>query len=502
MKVTFVHVGREHLGIEYLSSVLKDNGFDVGLAYDPGLFSREDNVFYSSFFAGLFSRRSELIGKIVKDKPDVIAFSAYTTNYRLILGLAKEIKEKSDIPVVFGGAHPTLVPDEVIGHDFVDFLIRGEAEYSFLDLLISLRDRSSLGGIGNLWYKRNGQVIKNDLRPPVKDLDSLPFPDKDLFRSEIRYRDDYMIMASRGCPCNCSYCSESYLNKIYCGKYFRRRNIDSVIGELKAMKDRYGFKRVMFFDGIFFTDGEWVESLLYEYKKEIGVPFRCTGHVSFVNDKIIKLMKDAGCYCIDFGVQTFNENIRRDILNRHETDDQIEKAFDVCDKVRLRYDVDLIFGLPSVSDDDYLLPVKFMDSHRYFNRLKCYYLSYFPKLQITERARRSGLLDDTDIEEIERGNIGDWFHLDSIKDMRHKRWKEDFEKFYKVYPIIPSSLRKFIVRHKFHRFFHLIPRVLIVLIQLLIGLCKKDYRFVIYINNYLYHAKKRLLYPLLRAKSQ
>jgi radical SAM superfamily enzyme YgiQ (UPF0313 family) len=492
MKIIFVHIGRENLGIEYLSSVLKNYGFEVGLAYDPGLFTREDNVLYSPFLEKLFDQKEKIINEVEAFGPDVVAFSAYTTNYSKILFLARQIKSKINVPTVFGGIHATLVPDEVIRHDCVDFLIRSEGEGPLLELLISLRDKLPAGEIKNLWYKKNGQVIKNDLRFPVDDLDKLPLPDKDLFKDALRFRDDYMLLTSRGCPYSCSYCCESYFNKIYKGRYFRRRSIYSVIDELKVMRQRYRFKRVTFFDSILFTDERWLRDFLKEYKKEISLPFRSIGHVNFASYEIIKSLKDAGCYAIDFGVQTFNEGVRKDILCRPETNEQIKKAFSICDNLKLRYDVDLMFGLPKASEEDYRMPIYFMSKSKYLNRLKCYYLSYFPKLSIIDKARGLGILEDKDINDIESGRIGDWFHLDSIKDKKHKKLKEDFQKLYKIFPIIPFSLRSAILKHRIYRFFHLIPNILVIFIQLIIGISKRDYRFKIYINNYVFNLKKRL----------
>lgn len=492
MKIVFVHIGREHLGIEYLSSLLKTHGHDVRLAYDPGLFSQDDNVFYSPFLASLFSRKKVLADEVRGHNPDLVAFSAYTNNFRLMLDLAREVKRRIAVPIVFGGIHPTLVPEEVIKHNFIDFLIRGEGEYPFLELVAALKNNLPVNNIESLWHKANGKIIKNDMKPALNNLDSLPLPDKDLFKEEIKYRDDYMIMATRGCLYSCSYCCESYMNKTYPGKYFRKRGIDSIIKELSVMKEKHNFKRVMFFDSILFTDEKWLSGLLFEYKREIAVPFRCIGHVNFASYENIKSLKDAGCYCIEFGVQTFNETIRKNVLNRFETNNQIEKAFSICDKLKLRYDVDLMFGIPSISEDDYKLPLEFMGGHSYLNRLKCFYLSYFPKLSIVDRAREKGILSDDDIDKICKGDIGDWFHLDSIKDANHKKWRRDFEKLYKIYPILPSFLTKPILKCRAYRLFHLIPNSLVILIQLTIGVFRSDYRFGVYINKYFNQFKNLL----------
>ncbi|MBU1062055.1 MAG: B12-binding domain-containing radical SAM protein [Candidatus Omnitrophica bacterium] len=493
MKVTFVHLGREHLGIEYLSSVLKKAGHEISLAYDPGLFGTEDNVFYIPFLERVFDRKNEVISRIESSTPDLVAFSVYTSNYQWTCDVARTIKEKMNVKTVFGGVHVSLVPEEVVKNDFVDFVIIGEGEYALLDLVNTLSSNRPEYSIPNVWYKKGGEVIKNPLRPPIKDLDSLPFPDKGLFENYINYRDDYMVMTARGCVFSCSYCCEAYFHKIYSDGYFRRRSASSVISELKAMKKRYNFKRVMFFDSVFFTDKKWLSGFLHEYKKEISVPFRCEGHVSFVDEDLIRLMKDSGCYGIDFGVQTFNESIRKDILHRNETNDQIDKAFSICGKLKLRYDVDLIFGLPLVKEEDYELALEFMYSHKYFNRLKCYYLAYYPKLPIVDRAIELGIIYTKDVESFEKGNVGDFFHQDSINDPHHKAWKDNFEKLYKLFPVMPSFLKRFIIKKKLYRHFHIIPGFIVIVFQLAIGLCKRDFRFIIYIKYYLSHFKKKVV---------
>lgn len=495
MNITFVHLGREHLGIEYLSAVLKRAGHRTCLAHDPGLFTLEDNVFYSPFLARAFSRKKEVIAVIESSAPDLVVFSAYTSTYPWVCDIASTVRETMSVRTVMGGVHATLVPDAVIKNEFVDYVVIGEGEYVLLDLVEALSSGGDPGDIAGLWYKKDGRVVRSDIRPPIRDLDSLPMPDKGLFEKEFRFRDDYMTMASRGCPMECSYCCESFFHKVYRDNNFRQRSVGSVMGELKAMAKRYRYKRVMFFDSIFFADKKWISEFLPEYKREIGVPFRCTGHVGFVDETVIRAMKDAGCYCVDFGVQTFNEDTRRELLNRPETNAQVHRAFSICDRERLRYDVDLMLGLPLVTENDYKLPVEFMREHIYFNRLKCYNLVYYPGLELLDRARELGIAGEEDRGRIEKGEIGNWFHVDSIKDYKTKKTKKDFENLYKLLPIIPRGAWESLIKKRLYRFFHYIPGFAVVLGQMVIGLFRKDYRFYIYIMNYFHQFKKRLFRP-------
>lgn len=492
MKILFVHFGREHLGIEYLSSVLKKGNHRVYLAHQYGLFSREDNVLYSPALERLFTRKNFISKKIKEVEPDLIAFSVYTTTYQWALNLADKIKRDFKLPVLFGGIHATLVPEEIIKHESIDYLIRGEGESAFLELADALDKNASLSNIENLWHRKGGVIFRNQMREPLQDLDSLPLPDKELFKECVRYKDDYMILTSRGCPYNCSYCCESYLNDIYDNKFFRRRSVDSVINELSHAKAKYGVKEVMFFDSIFFTDKIWLSRLLERYKKEIGVPFRCTGHVNHFDYQTAKIIKDAGGYCIEFGIQTFNQDIRQNFLNRFEKNYQIKSAFKICDESGLRYDIDLMFGIPGSTEEDYESALDFISECKYLNRIKCYYLTYYPRLLIVDKASQSGLLDKNDIDDIERGKIGNWFHFDSIKSLEHKKWKDNFAKVYKIYPIMPGFLKSIIIRKKAYKYFYLVPGFIVVLLQLFIGLKKRDYRFKIYLNNY-FHSFKNLL---------
>ncbi len=128
MKILFINYGRENLGIEYLSAMIKPLGYEVYLANDPGLFSQEDNVFYNQFLQNIFDRKRHILRKVKEIRPDIIAFSVYTTTYKWASELAKEIKKEMNVIIIFGGIHVTLVPEEIIKNDFIDYLVLGEAE--------------------------------------------------------------------------------------------------------------------------------------------------------------------------------------------------------------------------------------------------------------------------------------------------------------------------------------------------------------------------------------
>lgn len=485
MRITFVHLGREHLGIEYLSGILKHQCHEVALAYDPGLFGPEDNVFYIPFLEKVFDRRQQVIATIKASSPDLIAFSVYTGTYQWACGIAREIRRDLDTPVVFGGSHATLVPGTVAANRDIDFVIEGEGFSALPQLVDALASGNGrFDRVDNLWFRKNGRVCRNPLAPPLADLDSLPFPDKTLFEADVNFIDDYVIISSLGCIFNCSYCCESYLNRLYQHKYYRRRSVASVMDELITMKARYHFKEVMFNDALFFTDKTWLAQLITEYRKEVGVPFRCFGKISHLDDDVCRLLKTGGCYCIEFGMQTWNETVKKKVLHRNETNARALEAFKCCDRFGLRYDIDHIFGLPGETIQDHVDGLYYYSQLKRLNRIKCHNLTYFPNTAIAEFAVDHQMLTAEDMSGLEQGKIAGFFHGDAIRDRRLKKAKEAFAKCYKWLPILPQALIRRFLRTDDWRVFGIIPGPVIILGQLLVALKGRDYRYLVYLKYY------------------
>jgi radical SAM superfamily enzyme YgiQ (UPF0313 family) len=485
MRITFVHLGREHLGLEYLSSIIKREGHEVALAYDPGLFGPEDNVFCIPLLEKLFNQRQQVISAIKESSPDLIAFTVYTGTYQWACGIAGEIKRSLKAPIVFGGIHAALVPETVIANNDIDFVIVGEGFQAFPALVSALSagdDR--LAEVDNLWFKKNGAVVRNRLAPPLAELDSLPFPDKTLFEKDVNYIDDYVIISSLGCVFNCSYCCESYLNRLYQHKYFRRRSVASVMAELTAMKRKYHFKEVMFNDALFFTDKEWLRQLMTEYRKAVNVPFRCFGKVSHIDDDICRMLKDGGCYCIEFGMQTWNEALKKKVLHRQETNTLAMEAFQRCDRFGLRYDIDHIFGLPGEKTADHVDGLRFYSQLKLLNRIKCHNLTCFPNTAMAQFAYDNQVLTREDIDKLARGDVSDFFHGDAIRDRQLKAAKDNFSKCYKLLPVIPQFIIRKLIRSGDCRLFQWIPRPVVILGQLLVALKGRDYRYLVYSKYY------------------
>jgi len=492
MKIVFVYKGAENLGIEYLSSVLRRQGHKIHLVFDPGLFS--DKYYLNMSILGkFFDQRNRIISDILDLKPDLVAFSVITDLYQWASQMASQIKKVMDVPIVFGGIHPTSVPEVCIKNDFVDYVIVGEGEDSLAELVNNLEQGSAVDRIGNLWFKRGGQVIKNPVRPLIQNLDEIPFPDKKLFASSVMVNDSYLIMTARGCLYSCSFCANNVLRKVYAhkGRYIRRRSAENVIKELVYAKETYHPREITFCDDIFTLDKQWLRGFLRDYRYYIGLPFRCLSHPIFFDYEIATMLKESNCSRLKLSPQTMNENNRKKILKRTETNEQIIRSFKICDDLGIRYTIDHMLGIPDDTEKDYLCALELYSRSRYLSRIKCYYLCYFPKIDIIDFAKASSILSEEDTKDIEEGRQKFYFSGNTALEKNKDRWKtaQNFSVFFRLLPIFPRFFCNLIIRIKLYKKFYLVPSLLIYPIEGIIAIKNKDTIAIPYLKYYLYHLK-------------
>src|SRR5688572_17593411 len=235
MRCTFVCMGAENISIESLSALLRAHGHEVSLAYDQSLFD-DKNYLFKAGVARFFDHKDVIVGQVVASKPDLIAFSVMTPTYQWALDMARRIKQWVDVPIIFGGIHPTTCIDKVILEDCVDIVCKGEGDYPLLDLCNAIEAGREDLTIKNLWFKKDGRVIQNEMRAAISKLDDLPAPDKALFAPHVPIHNSYLAVTSRGCPFACHFCALSYYAeeaKLLGSKRLRERSVPHVIAELK-----------------------------------------------------------------------------------------------------------------------------------------------------------------------------------------------------------------------------------------------------------------------------
>lgn len=377
MKVLFFHpsnyleIGIPQ-GIAILSAILKKNGHEVEL-FDTTFLKTKPNIPENDDkMAGptIHKKTSYTLEDLVKDdpivsiekefqtkidnfKPDLIAVSTMTTNYDFAIKVMKKVK--ASCPIIFGGIHPTLCPEEVISESKIDMICIGEGDDALPELCKAIESGKDYINIKNLWVKsKNGIIYKNGPRQFV-NLDTLPCPDWSIFDSRHLYRPfmgevykGSFYISSRGCPAECTYCVNRTLREMFkgCGRYFRYQNPETTISQLTELKKKYGATWFKFGDDTFLLQP--IENLkkLSITLKSLGILFGCSVRPNTVTEEKVKLVKEMGCVAMSIGVETGNEEIRRKVLNRQISNEQIQKALDIVNKYKIRISTFNMIGLP------------------------------------------------------------------------------------------------------------------------------------------------------------
>ena len=232
----------------------------------------------------------------------LVGISTITSTAPRAYALADKVREKG-VPVIMGGPHVTFMADEALEH--ADFVIRGEGEQTLMAFIDAREKGESFSGIPNLSYRENGRTIHNDLRPFVKDLDQIPFPDLSLLKPTkkgISSLSSIPVQTSRGCPFACSFCSVTGMF----GRKYRFRSTENIIKELRRYDHRKNL--IFFYDDNFTADRRRAKDLLEAMIRE-RFKFKWTTQVraDVAKDlELVKLMKKAGCHTLYIGFESVN----------------------------------------------------------------------------------------------------------------------------------------------------------------------------------------------------
>lgn len=453
MKIAFINDSSERLGVASIAAVLQDAGHEVEIFIDHQFFNDENiNI---KWLHRIFDRKKALIAKLKSFDPDLVGFSIVSDFYTWACQMAEIIKKNLDVPIIFGGIHPTSSPYRVLKNKFVDMVCVGEGEYAFLDLAESLKMGSLDYSIKNIWFKKGDELIRNEMRPLIKNLDELPLPSKDLYYSKgDHFSKSYYIMASRGCVFACSYCCHSYLKNLYKdnGPYFRQRTVDNVLSELSIAKEKYKIKHVRFFDDSLGANKEWLKEFSLKYSKNINIPFMCYLHPSHVSKESLALLKNAGCCEIEIGVQSLNPEIRKTILNRNVETEDIRKAINMIKNEGISVVADNIVGLPDQTEKDIIEMATFYNENR-VNRIYFFWLRCYPSTPITELAKQRGLISDIEYEEIMSGHITRPFSRGG--STATKDWL-GFQFLIFISQLLPKGIVNWLIKKKSYKYLHYI----------------------------------------------
>jgi len=292
--------------------------------------------------------------------PDIIAITALSSEYDFLMKFWNKIKVSKNTLVIIGGIHVTLVPEKTIETKLFDLVVLGEGEATFKDILLRIENNKEIHNIeGTYFYNRKtDKITKNPKRYllPAEKLWEIendyslfsdefferPYDGKKIRRNEIEI--------SRGCPFNCSYCSNSSL-KLFnkgLGKYVKTKPINSSIMQMKRLVDDFKVDIFSLADECFLSHKtEWLKEFIKKYKENVNKPYFFMTRPETVTEEKIELLIDAGIpFQASIGVESGSEDILSNVCNRSCTPDHIRKAFKILNKYKVRTNAFFIVGFP------------------------------------------------------------------------------------------------------------------------------------------------------------
>ncbi len=377
MKVLFVHrmVHQDPLGIMYLSAALRRAGHEVHFA-DAAL-------------------EPAWMDRAVRLKPGIVGYSALTGSQGFFLDANRALKRRMDFLSVWGGPHPTFFP-EFIEEDGVDVVCVGEGEGAIVDLAGAMDAGADTGAIPNLHVKTGSGIARNDPRPLVEDLDSLPLPDRGILERYPEYRcsTTRSVIASRGCPFSCTFCYNARYREMMRGKgrYARHRGVDSVIEECVLRGDDPWTTQIIFKDDLFAHDEGFVAEFADRYAREVRLPFLCNVRADRMTERMAADLARAGARVVHFGVESGSDRVRREILRRHiSREDMLNTARWLRERGVKVYTFNIV-GIPGETQAEALETLEFNASLRPDMAVFTMFQPY-PRTPLGERAVAMGWCD-------------------------------------------------------------------------------------------------------------
>jgi len=347
------------LGIAYLAAVAIEAGHKVKLIEALGEAPGEVTEYRNGLsLRGLNFR--EIIKEIPKETDLVGISNLFTFAFPVVLDLAKTIKEKMDVPIVLGGAHPSATPHETLKHDEIDYVIISEGEDTLIDLLSVLEGKKKEAKLDGFAWKEKGSVKVNPKTKLIENLDSIPFPRRDLLPMENYFstkeahgpvQDRWTPMVtSRGCPYECTFCTP----RLWLRRY-RLRSVENVINEIEECISDFKIREFLFEDENLTINKKRTLDLCNEIKKrKLDITWQTPNGIraSVTDEEMLVKMKESGCSHITVAPESGSERILNNVIRKHQNLEDVTRVVRTANKMGLKCAAFFIMGLPGENIDD------------------------------------------------------------------------------------------------------------------------------------------------------
>ena len=338
----------------------------------------------------------DLIKQTIRENNiDVVAIGGLSSQYneiKRILDIAKGVNPHI-VTLVGGGIITTDPETAIIALDSADYGLIGEGELTINDVAYALENNEPVHLLPNVVTREYGA---NPIRPEIKNLDVLPFPDYEGLEYHLLFNDGLYgdmdvepktigIATGRSCPFHCTFCFHTS------GQTYRRRSVENVEQELEMLIKKYDVKKLYIIDELFVTDTEYIREMIKMISK-YHLPYRVTARVDMVSENLLQLLRDTGCYQVSFGVESADDRILKS-MRKNITVSQINRAFEMSDKVGIYAQGHIIFGDIEEDSTSIQTSLKWWKEHPNWH-IKLWWILTFPGSYLYKVACQRGIISD------------------------------------------------------------------------------------------------------------
>lgn len=340
----------------------------MGLLYIAEyLLSKDVDVQVKDYYSDLIPTE-EMQREIAESDADFIGISCLASNANVVYALGQWIKKNCpDKKVALGNLHASYFADFFLNAEACDYVIHGEGEIAFHELLMSYNDQEQLSKVKGLSYIEENKIKFTGQRPPLKELDTLPYPRRNLLdrtfyrfthinRGKADGKNFAAVFTSRGCVNQCTFCCVN--NK----RTYRTRSPENVVEEIEYLVNKLNVEIIGILDSLFTADSQRVLGICSLLKKKnINIPWTCEIHAKYISEDLLKAMKNAGCYEVALGIESGNQE-SLDIIRKNTTIEQIKEVVYMGKKIGLRVSGLFILGLPGETREMTMNTIEFARS--------------------------------------------------------------------------------------------------------------------------------------------
>ena len=399
------------LGLAYLGAVTENAGHQVTV-----IDCQAEKLTYETFRE-----------RIAQTPSDIIGVTSTTLLYNSAMKIIEISKETLPQAVtVLGGSHGTFWDENALQeYPSLDIVVRREGEQTFVELLDKIHNQSSLDNVLGITFRNVDKIVRNEDRPFIEDLDSLPFPAHHLMPLESLKHNGKIIfplMSSRGCVFWCDFCSTVRMF----GRGYRMRSPKNVVDEIQLVHDRYGVDQVTFYDDAFSVDRNRVVKICEELQtRKLHMKWDCGTRVDMVDRELMKTMRDAGCFAVWLGVESGSEAILG-AMNKRIKLDQTRLAYKTAHQLGLMTIANVVLGFPGETEQTARETIRFVKELNP-DDVGFYIATPYPGTPMYELVKKNGWLRVTDFDKYD--TAGPTFETPSLSmeklvELRYKAYQD------------------------------------------------------------------------------